>query len=87
MTTHGKLPGRETRCRSCGAAIVHAPTPAGKTIPVDLAPVETGNIVIRDGVVRVISPSTLNVVPEPGEPRYVAHFASCPDAAGWRRSR
>lgn len=57
-----------TLCRLCGAAIFWAVTPAGKRMPLDVAPSADGNVVLVNGVAHV------NV---PGNPRYVPHFATC----------
>lgn len=79
-------PFAATNCRSCGAPIFHAPTAAGKTIPVDLEPDnENGSIVIRDGIAKVLSRTGMNISPEPGDVRYISHFATCPQAKEWRK--
>ncbi len=68
-------------CKSCGARITWLTTAAGKAMLVDEDPVPYGNIVVVDGTrCRVL---------ERGEeydgPRYVTHFATCPQAPDWRR--
>lgn len=79
-------PFAASNCRSCGAPIFHAPTAAGKTIPVDLEPNNaTGNIVIRDRIAKVLTRAAMGNDPEPGEVRYLSHFATCPGAKDWRK--
>lgn len=66
-------------CRSCNASIRWERTAAGKPIPLDPEPVEDGNLALReDG--RVV-----NAQGCPPGPRYVTHFASCPNASEHRR--
>lgn len=69
-------------CKSCGARIIWAPTPAGKHIPVDADPTPDGNIELRDGIAHVNQQANLL-----GEARYVTHFATCPQADEHRRPR
>lgn len=72
-------------CRSCSAAIAWATTPTGKSMPVDVEPVDGGNVVITDG------PQGLYAVVvgshEIKQPAYVSHFATCPNAAAHRKAR
>lgn len=65
-------------CKSCGAAIVWVRTESGRVMPVDLHPTNRGNVVIRNGVAYVGAQ-------QDDAPRYTSHFATCPDAEGWRR--
>jgi hypothetical protein len=67
-------------CRSCGASITWHPTPAGNLMPVDAEPVEGGNLVVVNGVAL-----TAGMLDE--GPRYVSHFATCPDADEHRHKR
>jgi hypothetical protein len=79
-------------CSSCGAPIVWAETEAGRPIPLDRAPRTAGNIVQTDldlfhdptGPIRVRY--LRRDEPHDG-PRYVSHFATCPDAAFHRRPK
>lgn len=66
-----------SRCRSCAAEITWVKTTAGKMIPLDVEPVDQGNIVLVDGRAVVTGQATL--LGDEG-PRYVAHFVTCPDA-------
>lgn len=77
-----------TRCRSCEAPIVWALTPGGKRIPLDADPVPDGNAVIieRRAGVPVIELIDLADV-DAGAVRYRSHFATCPQANEWRKTR
>ena len=65
-----------SRCRSCEAPIEWALTPKGARIPLDVGIRSDGNIVVDDGVARVVPA---------GEGDRVSHFATCRDAAKYRR--
>ena len=71
-------------CRSCGAEIIWATTPAGKPMPLDPERVPGGNIDVEvvngDWTARVV-PSDVHTE------RHVTHFVSCPQAAAHRQSR
>jgi hypothetical protein len=81
-------------CRSCRAEIWWAETLAGKRIPVDTEPAPDGNVVLLRGgrgeappVVLVMSQAQADtVIPDVG-PRYMSHYATCPQAAEWRKRR
>jgi hypothetical protein len=80
-----------SRCRSCGAQILWAFTPKGKTIPVEVVPSPKGNLRLfrdyngqGDNRVEYVSGSELNR--EAGV-LYVSHFVTCPNAEAWRRRR
>jgi hypothetical protein len=56
-----------------------------KRIPLDAAPRAEGTLVVLDADengVWVVGPARKD---DPPEFRYVSHFATCPDAAKWRR--
>lgn len=80
------------KCRSCGAPILWAKTAAGKPIPLNPDPVNTGNIVIRMGPQEggwVAHYETKAAREErmrdrPAESAYTSHFSNCPQAKGWR---
>lgn len=66
-------------CGSCGATITWARTITGKAAPMERA--DDGTWVIDgDGVVRQAKAAT-------NGPRYRSHFASCKDAAQWRKAK
>lgn len=79
-------------CRSCGAAIRWAKTPAGKRIPLDAIPDRArGNV--RLGF---IGGEELAIVLAPGADLeaaridgdlFLSHFATCPKASEHRRPR
>ncbi len=71
------------RCRSCGAAIEWVLTDSGKSMPVDTQPRADGTLVLstENDVLRARSPGLFDA----GKPRYVSHFATCPQAAQHRR--
>lgn len=72
-------------CRSCGAAIRWERTVAGKPIPLDPEPRDDGNLGIRDDG-RVYSLGTPGQgALDLGVPRFVTHFATCPNADEHRR--
>jgi hypothetical protein len=73
-----------SQCRSCSAEIRWVFTAMGGRIPLDAEPVADGNIVLRGHTAHVIKADT--VVP-PGEPRYMPHHATCPDAKRWRTGK
>jgi hypothetical protein len=73
-------------CRSCGRPIIWCLTTRGKTMPVDAEPDPDGLLTLdtlASGVVLAAHDS-------PGQPglftrdRYTSHFATCPQAEGWR---
>jgi hypothetical protein len=79
-------------CRSCGAEIVWAFTPEGHRMPVDAEPVDGGNVVLSPASSPGQAP-TATVVGRRVQaslfgddgPRYVSHFATCPNADRHRR--
>jgi hypothetical protein len=77
-------------CRSCGAAIRWAVTATGKRIPLDPEPVDGGNIVIDNSGPHGPIATVVGKATQPGlfgddSPRYVSHFATCPNADRHRR--
>ena len=75
-------------CKSCGADIRWEISDHGKRLPLDVEPVADGNLVIVAGVVAPYIPE-LNATMSSGapRPRYVSHFATCPQADDWRKKR
>ncbi|HEX7277897.1 MAG TPA: hypothetical protein VF244_11025 [Acidimicrobiales bacterium] len=67
-------------CRSCNAPVRWIKTVAGKAMPLDPAPNPDGNVVIEDGVARVVGPEA------EGE-RWMTHWATCPSAAKHRKPK
>ncbi len=77
-------------CNSCGSPVQWATTDTGKQMPVDVAPADTGNVrVYRDdwGKVRshTLKQDELQAARDAGEPLYLSHFATCPNAKRHRR--
>jgi hypothetical protein len=73
-------------CRTCGASIVWAKTPTGKSMPVDFEPASGGNVILDEGpegLLAVLCHESAVV----DKPRHKAHFATCPQAAEHRRAR
>lgn len=79
-------------CGSCGAEVVWAVTTTGKRMPVDAAPVDGGNVLLSPAsspgqaptatvVGKQVQPSLFG----DDAPRYVSHFATCPNSAQHRR--
>ena len=82
MTAISVTLGVPTTCRSCGAPIEWRQTAAtGKLIPLDLEPRTDGNLVVTGGLASQAK------MFDPPESRRVSHFATCPQAAKWRRGK
>lgn len=64
------------RCRSCDAPIEWAVTPKGSRIPLDIHSHPKANIVVEDGIARVVGE---------GNGVRISHFATCPNAAKHRK--
>ena len=73
-----------SECNSCKAPIIWVRTATGKVMPVDARPAEDGNMVIDDGVARVIAKGES---PPVGKLRWKSHFATCPAAQSFRKKR
>jgi hypothetical protein len=78
-------------CRSCGAAIRWAVAVNGKRMPVDDQPMPDGNLILSDPTPGAYAPTVAYV--DPGAlllddpPRFVSHFATCPNADQHRKDR
>lgn len=81
------------KCRSCNAEIRWAKTPAGKAMPVDEKPSATGNVCLIErptGPVAVYlnaegKAPLPELQPSAEAPRYLSHFATCPNAGLHRK--
>jgi hypothetical protein len=73
-------------CRSCGAPILWAVTPGGRRIPLDADPDDAGNIALDTSSLKAVAVFVADADGTDTRPRYRSHFASCPQAEGWRRS-
>ena len=72
------------RCRSCRAWILWVQLRSGKKMPLDYVPSVDGNIIVENGFARVLGAVELSARPA-GERRHTSHFATCPQAAKFRR--
>jgi hypothetical protein len=68
-------------CRSCGAPIFWARVAtSGSSMPVNEKPDPKGNLILRNGEVRVQTKR------DPAGLRYLSHFATCPKAKEHRHA-
>jgi hypothetical protein len=69
-----------TKCRSCGADVCWVKSEkTGKSMILDAAPVDNGNITLALTGLGVVGDKTAT------GPRYISHFATCPQAKHWRK--
>jgi len=61
-------------------------TEKGKRMPVDLEPVDGGNIILRDRGAH-LDPLAQYVTPDPNLKRYISHFVTCPQSGQWRKKK
>lgn len=82
--TRPKIDGSDPHgtCRTCGADLIWARSKTDKPIPLDAAPVADGNLELKNGRAIYVRPGSPNLF---GVPRYVSHFATCPDATHHRK--
>lgn len=78
--------GQPGHCSTCHARILWVKMASGKLNPVDAEPVASGNVVIDEDGQGVVLKKDLFDAPATG-PRYVSHFATCPDAAKFRKRK
>lgn len=79
-------------CAGCGLAIAWRLTRKGAKIPLDPEPVSTGNVILdRQGLAVVLDRERIKVLEARADrdrwPRYVSHFATCPNRDQFRRQR
>lgn len=67
-------------CSTCGAPVHWGVTASGRRMPLDPGPDEGGDLVLEDGRFVAFEPLLHGDVP-----RYVSHFATCPDAEQHRK--
>lgn len=73
-------------CKGCGQPIRWARTTKGRRIPLDPEPTPNGNLAFDQ--TEEEGASFVRVVPVGARPRlYTSHFATCPAAASFRRSK
>lgn len=75
------------RCQTCGARIVWAVTGNNKRMPIDASPREDGDLWLDmvDDRASVPVARRVDLYTAADAPRYVSHFATCPDADQHRR--
>jgi hypothetical protein len=74
----------ESKCPECQADLIWAKAESGSRIALDAQPRSDGKIVNRNGAAVYLS---RDLFTEVDEARYVAHAATCPKRASWRRSK
>ncbi len=79
-------------CRSCGAEIMWTKSETtGRSMPVDFAPSEKGNVALWDRrgsiVSRVLTGQDLAEARAAGRPLRMPHHATCPQGKDWKRKR
>lgn len=75
------------KCRSCDAPIIWALTPSGRKVPLDAEPSPEGNLRVYDinnPTVAYLRPTDREAAKAGGQPLYISHFATCPQACVWR---
>lgn len=65
------------RCRDCQAPVRYVATPTGRRMCIDVDPTPTGNVVILDGLARVLTADQLAQRNQPAQ-RWMPHAATCP---------
>lgn len=80
------MPGESDVCRSCQAPILWGITSKGKAMPLDLEPVEAGNVFLSpDGSARVLNKAALEEARLTNTPLRKSHHATCRHGRAWRR--
>ncbi len=74
-----------SRCSTCRAEITWVKTAAGKSMPLDAEPTEDGNVVLVNGLAVVLGAKGAQGVAAVGATRYTTHWATCKEAAAWRK--
>lgn len=73
-------------CKSCGADIIWKKTIKGRTIPLDPEPTQKGNVIISEAGEALVYNSPAAIAPRYADaPRYLSHFATCPNADQHRK--
>lgn len=71
-------------CRGCGAAIQFGRTSNGKTMPIDTVASDDGNVVFEANGVDVTVLTNEQKLTDT-RPRFMSHFATCPDRQKFKR--
>lgn len=84
---------KTTFCKGCGAEVIWCKTERGGNMPVDAYPVPHGNLLVEEHA-EGLSCRVVDAHEEPAgagngepQPRYVSHFANCPQHAQFRTRR
>lgn len=73
-------------CKSCGSEIFWAKTIKGASIPIDAKPSPRGNIILSENGTALVYRDPSAIAPRyANEPRYLSHFATCPNADTHRK--
>jgi hypothetical protein len=80
-----------TKCKSCGADVIWTVTENNMRMQVDAEPNLKGRFMLREpvsgGAPLSVHVNLFSDTDGDDGLRYVPHFATCPDADKWRRSR
>ncbi len=79
--------GAVNTCRSCGAAILWARTPAGRAMPLDANPTRDSNVALEAGQARVLGPAVAAERRARRELLFTSHHATCPQGKRWKEGR
>lgn len=71
-------------CEACGEAIIWCVTATGAKMPVDVEPVEGGNVILTAGPAPVAHVVSKRGRQRAGRTLYTSHFATCPAADKFR---
>lgn len=73
-------------CRSCGTPVLwREHVTSGRVGPLDAEPNPAGNaILLDDGKYRILSFAEREGEDDVPGPRYMPHFATCPQGKAWR---
>ena len=80
-----------SKCKSCGAEIRWVETEGGKRMPLDMVADADGNMTIdqrrdmEDHATAIDVGVPVGLFTDMAAPRYVPHFATCPQAGDWRK--
>lgn len=82
MSLSAEITARRAACSSCNAPVLWVTTDAGKMMPVDAEPRADGNVAVVGAECHAYDMEDAMR----SRPRFVSHFATCPDAPRWRRA-
>lgn len=79
-----------SQCRSCGQEIGWVELKSGKKHPVDQEEIEWDHSEVGDLLITELGDTVKNTGqknPHPNLAYFISHFATCPDADDWRKSK